>query len=111
MIRSRTLRTHNRAAQALRMAAESAGRGRSAMGAYYRRMKGRLGARQAITATAHKLARIVYYMLRDHEAYKALSAKTYTAQQSQRELKALQKRAAKLGYVLQTKPAGGTVSE
>ena len=111
VVRSRTLRTHNRAAQALRMAAEAAGRGRSAMGAYYRRMKARLGARQALTATAHKLARIVYYMLRDHQSYKALSAKTYKAQQAERELKTLQKRAAKLGFTLQAQPAGRTVSE
>ena len=54
----------NRAAAALRMAASSLYRSQCALGAYYRRMKARLGAPKAITATAHKLARLIYSMLK-----------------------------------------------
>src|SRR5262245_52491973 len=60
---SRTRRGVNRAAQALRMAAQSLHHSRGALGGFLRRMKGRLGAQAAVTATAHKLARIVYLAL------------------------------------------------
>jgi transposase len=56
---SRTRRGVNRAAQALRMAAQSLHHSQGALGGFLRRMKGRLGAQAAVTATAHKLARIV----------------------------------------------------
>jgi transposase len=100
VVRSRTLKVKNRAAQVLRMAAQSAGRGKSAIGAYYRHLRARLGPEQAITATAHKLARIVYHMLKQRQPYHILSAADYDAQQRDRELKALQRRAAKLGLIL-----------
>src|SRR5262249_4461492 len=61
---SRTRRGVNRAAQALRLAAQSLHHSRGALGGFLRRMKGRLGAQAAVTATAHKLARIVYLALR-----------------------------------------------
>jgi transposase len=57
--RSRSKPTANRAAAALRLAAHSLDHSHSALGAYYRRMKARLGAPAAITATAHKLARLI----------------------------------------------------
>jgi transposase len=100
VVRSRTLPTHNRAGQALRMAAYAVGRGKSALGAFYRRLRARLGPEQALTATAHKIARIVYHMLRHRQSYRALSAADYDQQQHQRELKSLQRRAAKLGLSL-----------
>ncbi len=100
VVRSRTLKVKNRAAQVLRMAAQSAGRGKSAIGAYYRHLRARLGPEQAITATAHKLARMVYYMLKHRKPYRSLSAADYDAQQHHRELKALERRAAKLGMTL-----------
>jgi transposase len=100
VVRSRTLKVKNRAAQVLRMAAQSAGRGKSAIGAYYRHLRARLGPEQAITATAHKLARIVYYMLKQRKPYHSLSTADYDEQQHHRELKALERRAAKLGLTL-----------
>lgn len=103
--RSRTLPTHNRAGQVLRLAAQSVGRGQSSLGAYYRGMKTRLGAPQAIVATAHKLARIIYHMLKYREPYKPLTRQGYEDQCRQREVKALERRAAKLGLALQPKPA------
>jgi hypothetical protein len=54
----------SRVAAALRLAASSLYHSRSALGAFHRRLKARLGAPKAITATAHKLARLIYRMLR-----------------------------------------------
>lgn len=56
----------NRAALALRMAAQSFHRSQSYLGNYYRRMRAKLGTPKAITAAAHKLARVVYHLLTDH---------------------------------------------
>jgi transposase len=106
VVRSRTLKSHNRAAQALRMAAEAAGREKSGIGAYYRQMRGRIGAPQAITATAHKLARIVYHRLKARQSYQVLTAEAYDERHRQRELRSLQRRAAKLGLTLQPQPSG-----
>lgn len=100
VIRSRTLKVHNRAAQALRLAAQSLSRSRSALGAFYRRMRARLGGEQAIVATAHKLARIIYHLLKHRQAYVPVSAKAYDQLQQQRELKSLQRRASSMGYSL-----------
>src|SRR5438067_1101305 len=61
---SRTRRGVNRAAQALRMAAQSLHHSQGALGGFLRRMKGRLGVQAAVTASAHKLARIVYLALK-----------------------------------------------
>jgi len=105
VVHSRTLPTHNRAAQVLRMAAQSAGRGKSALGAFYRRLRARVGPEQATTATAHKIARIVYHMIKHRQPYRLVSAAEYDEQHHQRELKSLQRRAAKLGMVLAPSPA------
>ncbi len=104
VVRSRTLKNHNRAGQVLRLAAQSVGRGKSALGAYFRRMRARLGTEQATTATAHKLARIIYHMLKEHQPYRPQSATAYDQQQRQRELKRLQRQAANLGFMLQPRP-------
>jgi hypothetical protein len=104
--RSRTLPTHNRAGQIQRLAAQSLGRGRSGLAAYYRTQKARLGAPAAIIATAHKLARILYHMLKNRQPYQPLTKEAFTQQRRERELRDLQKRAAKLGLRLQTEQAG-----
>lgn len=59
VLRSRTMKNHHGAAQAFRMAAQSVLRSSCAFGAFYRRLKGRLGPAQALVATAHKIARTV----------------------------------------------------
>ena len=61
---SKTKPSANRAAAALRLAANALHRSGSALGAFLRRKKAQMGAPKAITATAHKLARIIYSMLR-----------------------------------------------
>ncbi len=69
ILRSRTLKTDNRAGQAFRQAAASVIRSQCAFGAYYRRKKAQLGPMQALVATAHKIARTVYYMLKHRVSY------------------------------------------
>jgi transposase len=95
---SRTRRGKNRAAHALRLAAWSLMRSSSALGAYLRRQRSRLGAPKAITATAHKLARIVYHLVRYGAAYVKESEAAYAAQVRSRLEKQLQRRAKELGF-------------
>jgi transposase len=94
---SRTRRGVNRAAQALRMAAQSLHHSRGALGGFLRRMKGRLGAQAAVTATAHKLARIVYLALRHGMTYVRQNQEEYEAQMKERQVKALRRKARLLG--------------
>ncbi len=70
------------------------------IGAYYRRQRVRLGEAQAIVATAHKIARTVYHLLKHREAFMAESAADYDARLQQRELAQLKRKAAKLGLSL-----------
>jgi transposase len=69
VISSRTLRNNNRLATALRLAAQTVRRSDNIIGEYYRRMRGRIGPQKAVTATAHKLARIIYRLVSNHEEY------------------------------------------
>jgi len=100
--------TKNQASAALRVAAASLKTNDSALGAYFRRMRSRLGTPAAITATAHKLARIIYFMLKDRKPYHDLGADHYEQQYRARVLHNLSRRAAKLGFRLE--PAVPVVS-
>src|SRR5262249_20518822 len=97
---SRVRRGKNRAALALRLAAWSLMRSQSDLGAYLRRQRSRLGAPKAITATAHKLARIVYHLVRFGEAYMKQTQEAYAAQVRERLEKQLHRRARELGSTL-----------
>jgi transposase len=97
---SQTRRGKNRAARALRLAAWSLMRSKSYLGAYLRRQRSRLGAPKAITATAHKLARIVYNLLRYGVAYMKQTEEAYAEQVRERLEKQLRRRARELGYEL-----------
>src|SRR6201993_1778303 len=98
--RMRSKPTANRAASALRLAAQGLVNSHSALGAYYRRMRARLGAPKAITATAHKLARLVYSMLRYGTAYVDAGQQAYEQKYRERILTNLQRKAKALGYQL-----------
>jgi hypothetical protein len=100
VLKSRTMKNRNRAAQAFRMAAQSVIRSHCAFGAFYRRLKGRLGPEQALVATAHKIVRTVYHMLKHRVPYHDIGAAEYNQRFRERELHYLQKKAAKLGYQL-----------
>ena len=76
----------------------------TALGAFYRRMRARLGAEQAIVATAHKLARLVYHLLKQHEPYQVSSAHEYDQAVQQRELNYLKRKAKQLGFMLEPLP-------
>jgi transposase len=110
LVSGKTRRNASRAAAILRMAAQSLARAHCALGAFYRRMRARLGAPKAITATAHKLAKIVYNMLRYGRAYVDVGADYYEKQYRERVLKNLAKRAAQFGLSL-TPIAGVSVND
>jgi transposase len=97
---SHTRRGKNRAARALRLAAWSLVRSKSYLGAYLRRQRGRLGKPQAITATAHKLARILYNLMRYGVAYMQQTEADYAQQVHERQEKQLRRRAKELGFEL-----------
>jgi hypothetical protein len=56
-------------------------------------------------ATAHKIARIVYHLLKTGESYREESDAEYERKRQQRELRHLSRRAQKLGYTLNAIPA------
>ena len=75
-------------------------RSKSYLGGYLRRQRARLGAPKAITATAHKLARIVYHLVRFGAAYVQQTEEAYAAQVRERFEKQLHRRARELGDTL-----------
>ena len=97
---SKTKPSASRAAAALRLAANALHRSDSALGAFLRRKKAQLGATKAITAAAHKLARLIYSMLRYGQEYVDAGAEYYERQYQRRALRAAKRRAAQLGYQL-----------
>lgn len=90
----------HRAATALRLAASCLPHSQSALGAFFRRMKARLGTPKAITATAHTLARLVYTLLKHGTAYVAQGMADYEQRYQERVLQHLTRRAKTLGYAL-----------
>jgi transposase len=100
VLSSRTRKVVNRAATAFRIAAQTLYRSDSALGAFYRRLKGRLGPAKAITATAHKLARIFYRLWCDGTAYEDPGADVYEQRYRQRLVSNLQRKARSLGLKL-----------
>jgi transposase len=93
----KTRKVKNRAATALRMAAHSLHHSQSFLGHFYRRMRAKLGAPKAITATAHKLARIIYHMVTTGHAYDETICAHNEVQNRQRLEARLRKQARELG--------------
>jgi transposase len=110
VLSSRPRRVKNRVRQALRMGASSLGHSKTALGAFFRRMRTRLGSASAITATAHKLARIVYRLLKFGEAYVAEGMEAYEQRYRERLLHNMMKTAKKFGYELVPKVTEAGVS-
>jgi transposase len=92
-----TRRVVNRAATALRMAAVTLMRSRTYLGAQYRRLRTKLGAPKAITAMAHRLARLVYRMLKYGQRYIDKGAEYYEHRYRRQQIEFLTKKAVKLG--------------
>jgi len=98
ILSSKPRKNANRAAAALRLAAQSAMQSKSAIGAFIRRIKSRLGAPTAINAGAHKLARLVYRMLKFGKAYVEIGQEAYEKFFKERILRNLQRKAHLLGF-------------
>jgi transposase len=90
----------NRVAIALRMAAQAVGRTQSPLGLFYRRIKSRIGGQAAVTATAHKLARLVYRILRHGTEYVKQGMEDYERKIRSQMERSLRRKAAALGYQL-----------
>lgn len=111
VISAKTTPSANQAAAAFRMSAYGLFNSPSALGAYLRRQRARLGVPKAITATAHKLARIFYSMLKNGTDYVDQGQDYYEKQYRDRVMKNLKKRAASLGFgLVATDKINGTLS-
>jgi transposase len=106
LLSSATLPSANRAAGILRMAAMSLSRTATALGAFYRRLAFRVGKARAITATARKIAILVYRTLKERLVYRDPGAAAYDAQHRQRVIRRLRQRAAHLGLALVNRETG-----
>ena len=107
MLYTKTRRVKNRAALALRLSAQCLNHAKSYLGEFFRRMKRKLGAPKAVTATAHKLARILFHMLLTKEPTRTALAKCDEDVIRRAEAR-LRKHTAKLGYQIIPKPAAPT---
>ena len=99
-------RVQNRASRALRMAAQSLRTSPSSLGAFHRRMRSTLGPATATTATAPKLAKIIYHMFKDQTPYQERGAEHDLHKAQERKIRQLRKQAKHLGFdvVLQPSP-------
>jgi transposase len=95
----------NRAGLALRQAAVAVGRTDTALGAFYRRLAARGGPARAAVATARKIGILYYRTLKYGHAFVEIGCAAYEQEQRERQLRALNKRAASLGYQLSPRPA------
>jgi len=96
----RTRKSSNRLAQAFRNAANTLHKNKGPLGVYLRKMKATLGKAKAITATAHKLARVVYVMIKEGKEYDSELLKNQNPKQQRSSLKGLKRWAAEMGYEL-----------
>ncbi|MFX1671715.1 IS110 family transposase [Paraburkholderia sp. A2WS-5] len=104
VLSARTRRSTNRVRQALKLAVMGLSRNDSALGAFYRRLCARMDKPRANTAVAHKLARMVYFMLTRGEAFVDQGQQRYEDQQRERSIAALRRRASALGFEITPTP-------
>ena len=100
VLRTRVLKGGNRAGQVFRLAARSVSRSNTEFGAFFRRLRAKHGPKKAIVATAHKIARAFYFMLKNRQPYRGKSAAEYEARERERDIARLTKKAKKLGFRL-----------
>ena len=109
VLSSRTRRVVNRMADVLRMSATTLKNSQTALGAFYRRMVAKLGPAEGITAVAHKLARLLYSLIKHGHDYVRTGLAEYEKKNADRKLKALRKMAESLGVQIlepQSLPTG-----
>ncbi len=97
VLSSHTPKTHNRAGQVFRLAAQAVARGQTEYSEFYRRVRARSGKAQAIVATAHKIARTFYFMLKRREAFRSIDSQETARRQREKELQRLTRMATRLG--------------
>lgn len=95
-----TKRVPNRVSLALKLAAQGLTRAHCALGGYYRRMALRMGTAKAITAVAHKLARIIYAMLTKSQEFVETDQSAHEQRSQAKRLKTVQRQAAQMGFDL-----------
>jgi transposase len=100
VISSRSRKVNNRAATTLRLAAMMLGKTDTPLGAFYRRKRAQLGAPKAITATARKLACLIYRLIKAGQGYQEGDARAYELNYKDQVLRSLRRRAAGLGFEL-----------
>lgn len=100
VLSSKTRKVNQRAATALRIAAQSLHRNESPLGNFYRRMRYRVGPPKAITATAHKLARILYHLVTTRQPYDESVFARHEQLHRQRATRRLHNQAEALGFQL-----------
>jgi transposase len=93
----------NRVAEALRMAASTLSKSQTALGAFLRRMKSRLGPAKAITATANKMAKMLYMMIKGRVKFQEPGPDYYEHTNKERTMKRLRKFADRMGFDLSPK--------
>lgn len=103
---SKTRPVKNRAADAFRIAAQAVANSQGPLGTFYRRLRARLGAPKAITATAHKIARIFYQLWKNPASYDPTRIEQNEQENQLRTLNYLRKKAQSLGFDLVPKPVG-----
>jgi transposase len=97
ILASRTRQVANRLAGALRLSAQALWQSKSNLGDWCRKMKARLGKAEGITATAHRIARIIYHLVAKQVPYDDNQIFQLTPQAKARRVANLQRQAQKLG--------------
>jgi transposase len=100
VLNNKTRHNPNRASHAFRKAAVTLSRSQTALGAFFRRIRSRAGGKYAVTATAHKIARIYYAMLTQGTSYVELGQQAYEQRYKQRRIAHLKLQAKSLGLQL-----------
>jgi transposase len=104
IFQSRTRKSANRVRDLLRVCSQSLFNSQSALGAFARRMRSRLGPEKAIVATAHKMALLIYRMIKLGKDYVDIGQDAYERQYKDRMVKNLARKAKQLGFQLMPSP-------
>lgn len=96
IVSSKMMKKKNRAGETLKMSASSLSRNKTPLGDYYRRMRARLGGKGTVLATAHKLARIIFAMLKEKKEYNPEVLNESQVQFNIKRIKQMEKQIAKL---------------
>lgn len=100
VLSSKTIKTQNRAKHVFKVAAFALSNSKSGLGAFYRRLRARIGAPKAINATARKVAIIFYNMIKFKTVFKTQTQEEYNDAHKKRIVKNLKQKAKQFGLEL-----------